>query len=86
MTYAHTPAPVPPLPPTRKQVNHLLHLVLTILTAGAWLVMVWPWYALLVNGNNAASERRYQRAYADYHRQLQQWQMEQKVHGGPFDY
>lgn len=81
-----TPAPIPPMPPHQKQVNHLLHLVLTILTAGGWALMVWPWWTLLVQAVNSSADRRYHRDYTEYHRRLQQWEMEQKVHGGPFDY
>jgi len=68
------PPPVPPLPPTYTSVNHLLHLVLVLLTCGLW-IFGWPIaYAITTSANNT-KRRQYEQAYRQYQHQL--WAYEQ---------
>ncbi|TWF94392.1 hypothetical protein [Saccharopolyspora dendranthemae] len=78
MTYAPGPyaAPVPPPQPVDKQVNHLLHLVLTLLTCGAW-VIVWALLALIVGAENSQKQRHFQEAMQRYSFELAAYQEDQ---------
>ncbi|SNR37818.1 hypothetical protein SAMN06265360_10472 [Haloechinothrix alba] len=68
------PPPVPPVRPTPKKVNHLLHLVLTIITFGSWAIMVWPWWAIAINLSNSRAEREYEQKLAAYTRDYHLYQ------------
>lgn len=67
MSYAR---PVPPVAPTYNQTNHTVHLVLSIVTCGAWL-LVWPIVAVVNSQNNKSKRESYDQALAQYTRDLQ---------------
>lgn len=48
----------------RKQTSHVLHLILSLLTAGLWLVM-WILVALSNSLENAKIDRRIRKLYAE---------------------
>ena len=57
--------PIPPLEPQIQKMSHLLHLVLTLLTAGLWL-LVWIPLAAGINRANEKERQRYARERAEY--------------------
>lgn len=57
----------PPIRPTYIQVNHLLHLILTIITFGVW-GLVWMVITLSAANENSSLDKRYRDAVARYQR------------------
>lgn len=68
-----TRPPTPPVQPHYKEVNHLLHFVLTILTGSAWAWFVWPWLTIAVNAGNKRKEQDYQQALVTYEQAMEQY-------------
>lgn len=66
-----TPGGVPlaPVQPEIAHVNHLLHLVLSILTSGLWLI-VWILLTINVKSENDRLQRRYRAAMRRYSAEL----------------
>ncbi|HLU55795.1 MAG TPA: hypothetical protein VKZ81_10060 [Pseudonocardia sp.] len=62
------PPPVRPEPPRPRQTNHILHLLLSILTAGFWLV-IWGIAAQQTAGINHQAQLRYRE-------DLERWKLE----------
>ena len=70
-------APVKPgLPDIRKTPN-VLHLLLSIVTAGAW-VLVWIGHAIANGIANGAERRSYERAMERYRQETLAWQLRWK--------
>jgi hypothetical protein len=62
--------------------RHVLHLVLTLCTAGVWglgWILVW-WTA---DANNTLEEQRYRREWAAYQVALAEWRWRHQAYGGP---
>lgn len=74
---AAVPPPVPPIQPTYSSCNHVLHLILSLLTVGFWAVMVWPWVYIAVTVNNKNKRTRYEEDLKAYNRDYWQWQQSQ---------
>ena len=73
-------APIPPTRPEIRHANHLLHLVLTLITFGFWSP-IWVCVVLLVNNGNSERNRAYQIAQQQYQYDLaayQQWTWQQQ--------
>lgn len=66
--------PVPPPEPIIKPVNHTVHLLLSVITFGAWAVCVWPWWVLLVNHSNKKKSRKYAEQMAVYAARKREWE------------
>jgi hypothetical protein len=66
--------PIPPVAPVHVQTNHVLHLLLSLCTCGAWL-FVWPVIAMWNAYSNGRSRRLYEAARASYQQAL--WAHEQ---------
>lgn len=62
------PPPVRPEPSRPRQTNHILHLLLSILTAGFWLV-IWGIAAQQTAGINHQAQLRYRE-------DLERWKLE----------
>lgn len=62
-TYRYTR---PPPVPRDRHVNHRLHFALTVLTAGAWGVLVWWWLPRWVASSNRERRLDYLRHLAIY--------------------
>lgn len=58
-------APIPPVQPETPKVNHLLHLVLTIITGGFWL-LPWLVLSLSVSAQASRAQREYRQALRRY--------------------
>lgn len=69
-----TPPPMLPVPPVYASTNHTLHLIISVLTCGLWL-LVWPFVVLAVNASNRSKKSAYERQLADYQNQV--WLREQ---------
>lgn len=59
------PALLAPLPPRHREPQHVVHLLLTLLTAGVW-VGAWIVAVLIAKAENAKEDRRYERQAAEY--------------------
>ncbi len=57
--------PIPPVEPQIQTMSHLLHLVLTFLTAGIWL-LVWIPLSAGINRANEKERQRYAQERAEY--------------------
>jgi hypothetical protein len=62
------PPPARPEPPLPRQTNHILHLLLSIITAGFWLI-IWAIAAQQTAGLNHQAER-------EYKEDLERWKQE----------
>ncbi|MDI2029860.1 hypothetical protein QFW96_14610 [Saccharopolyspora sp. TS4A08] len=62
-------APLAPIQPEITHVNHLLHLVLSILTGGLWLI-VWILLTINVKSENDRLQLRYRAAMRRYSAEL----------------
>lgn len=72
MTAAFGPPPIAPDQPRPIPINHVLHLILTLLTCGAWSV-VWIAIAIINEGKHKQNVVAYNRAMAEYTHHYQQW-------------
>lgn len=68
------PPPVPPVEPVYVATNHVLHLLLSLVTCGAWLV-VWPFVAIANSNANATKRRVFQAQVNQYQHAV--WAREQ---------
>lgn len=59
------PPPLAPLPPRHREPQHVVHLILTLLTFGIWLG-AWVVAVLIAAAENAREQRRYEREVAEY--------------------
>lgn len=71
-----TAPPIPPVAPVYTRTNHTLHLLLSLVTCGAWLA-VWPFVAAGNAYSNARSRRLYEAARASYQQAL--WAREREL-------
>ena len=71
------PAPTPPMEPVIRRTNHVLHLLLTLITFGMW-IFVWPCVAVWNNHCNDRDRREYQVNLAHYHQIRHDWEQAQK--------
>lgn len=77
------PPPRRPDPPTDEQPAHVLHLLLTLLTAGFW-VIVWILLGLNANANNRVNRARYADDVAEWQVRYDKWQRRyHDVYGTP---
>lgn len=67
--------PVPPIEPVIKPTNHVLHLILTVLTCLLW-APVWIIVAVLTNNSNNKLQAQYAQALRQYTQA--QWAWDQK--------
>jgi hypothetical protein len=67
------PPPARPTPPRDEQPMHVLHLLLTIITAGFW-VLIWILVGVNTAANNRANRARYQEDLADWKIAYDEWQ------------
>lgn len=74
---AAMPPPIAPVAPTYSSCNHVLHLILSILTVGMWL-FVWPLVYIAVTSNNKSKAKRYEEELKTYNRDYWQWQQSQQ--------
>lgn len=72
-TPAPTPPPMPPLEPHYQRTNHILHLILTVLTIGAWLP-VWGLVYIINEVSNQGKRRHYDEARQQYNHAYWTWQ------------
>lgn len=79
---AHVPAPGPPpmapRTPIYVQTNHVLHLILSLITFGMWALFVWPWLAIIHMISNSQKRRQYDEAFARYNYDYWLWQQGQQ--------
>lgn len=75
--------PVPPAAPHYRQVSHLLHLILTILTLGMWAIFVWWWWAILVHALNSEKRKRYQQELVQFQQDQYRWDEWRRGNGPP---
>lgn len=52
-----------------KQTSHVLHLIMTFLTGGIWL-LVWVWCATSNSRHNARLDQEHQRLQTEYMRKI----------------
>lgn len=67
--------PMPPIPPTYATTNHVLHLVLTLITCGVW-AFIWPCVYGVNTLMNSSKRTAYERALVEYQRQA--WMYDQQ--------
>ena len=67
------PPPIPPQPPRHHAPQHVVHLILSVLTAGFWLV-IWGIAALNAQGANDQERKRYERELQEYATAYDEWQ------------
>lgn len=67
------PPPVRPEPPRDEQPAHILHLLLSIITGGIW-ILVWVLIGVNTSANNRAQRDRYESDLADWRIAYDQWQ------------
>lgn len=77
--YAQQPPPLPPIEPVFKTVNHLLHLVLTVITCGAWS-FVWAAVAFTTAIENSKKQAWYMQARHAHAHAYWQWMGTQDRH------
>lgn len=70
------PPPVPPIQPTYSSCNHVLHLILSVLTLGFWL-LIWPCVYIAVTVSNNSKRKQYEEDLKAYNRDYWQWQQSQ---------
>lgn len=63
------PPPIPPIPPTYVSTNHVLHLILSLLTCGLW-VLVWPCVHVVNTMGNSSKRKEYEEQLRNYQQQL----------------
>lgn len=66
--------PRPPPRPTPGRTNHILHLLLTLLSFGAWGI-VWLFLAINQQTANRQAQERYERAANQYEIDYYNWQL-----------
>lgn len=66
------PVVVPPIPPTYKDTNHTLHLILSLVTFGCWF-FVWPFVHLANSAENRQRRTRYEQQLRVYAQAQAQW-------------
>lgn len=71
------PPPMPPIQPTYVQTNHVLHLILTLLTFTVWAWFVWPWLAIVHAVSNGSKRRQYEHELKQYNHDYWLWQQRQ---------
>jgi hypothetical protein len=77
------PPPVRPEPPRDEQPAHILHLLLSIITGGIW-ILVWVLVAVNTSSNNRANRNRYDGDLADWRVAYDKWQRRyHEVYGTP---
>lgn len=67
------PPPTPPREPVHHEPMHLVHLILSVLTAGFWLV-IWLLAAMNASGANAQERQRFEREQREYEQRYDEWQ------------
>jgi len=60
---------MPPIQPVYITTNHLLHLVLTLVTCGIW-ALVWPCVYAVNTMNNTAKRQQFEEQMRDYQQRL----------------
>jgi len=73
-----TPPPIAPREPIYVQTNHVLHLILSLITFGMWALFVWPWLAIIHIISNNQKRRQYDEAFARYNYDYWLWQQSQQ--------
>lgn len=77
------PPPVPPREPRVHQPQHVVHLILSVLTCGFWLV-IWGMAAMNASAANEQERKRYDDEMAKYHLDYDAWQRRyHQVYGAP---
>lgn len=61
--------------------NHVLHLILSLLTLGMWAMFVWPWLTILHSVGNGQKRRQYDEAMVRYNHDYWLWQQGQSGSG-----
>lgn len=67
-------SPIPPSQPNYKRCNHLLHLVLSLITLG-----VWSWVWLVVGVYVAVSNKSKYERYVDQMNEFRIWQATERL-------
>jgi hypothetical protein len=67
------PPPVRPESPARQQTNHILHLLLSIVTAGFWII-IWAIAAQQTAALNHQAEREYREDLERWKQEYDAWQ------------
>lgn len=69
------PPPLPPRPVHREELGalHVVHLILSIFTAGFWLI-IWAMAAMNVSARNEQERKRYERELRQYALAYEDWQ------------
>lgn len=70
--------PIQPVPPMYKQTNHALHLILSLITFGAW-VFVWIGVAIANSMDNKNKKQWYEQALGYYAQQQDLYNRQQNA-------